>query len=404
SEENYVDEAQAEGEVISEESIEENQGLKEINDVKKDKEVETEVQSSKKTDVPTLEEILELGKNEYTASGKRKIYMEGYELYPESQEIKERLESTAKSLFELGKKQHRNENTLKVAISYYNDILTMPAISQGTIGLAERYRDVANKGIVYRSLEEILELGKNEYTASGKRKIYMEGYELYPESQEIKERLESTAKSLLALGRNHYEKGNFNSAINYYNDILTMPAISQETIGITEQYKNLADKEIVYRSLEEILELGKNEYTASGKRKIYMEGYELYPESEEIKERLENTAKALLNLGKNHHSKGNFNSAINYYNDILTMPGVSQGTIGITEKYRGLANEGTILKTLEEILELGKNEYTASGKRKIYMEGYELYPESPEIKERLENTAKGLLNLGRTYHSKGNFN
>ncbi|NBI08403.1 tetratricopeptide repeat protein, partial [Senegalia massiliensis] len=265
---------------------------------------------------------------------------------------------TAKGLLNLGKNHHSKGN-FNSAINYYNDILTMPGVSQGTIGLVEKYKGLANEGTILKTLEEILELGKNEYTASGKRKIYMEGYELYPESEEIKERLENAAKGLLNLGKNHHSKGNFNSAINYYDDILTMPEISQGTIGLAERYRDVANKEIVYRSLEEILELGKNEYTASGKRKIYMEGYELYPESEEIKERLENTAKGLLNLGRTYHSKGNFNSAINYYNNILTMPGVSQETIGLAEKYKGLANEGTILKTLEEILELGKNEYTA---------------------------------------------
>ncbi|NBI07031.1 N-acetylmuramoyl-L-alanine amidase, partial [Senegalia massiliensis] len=158
---------------------------------------------------------------------------------------------------------------------------------------------------------------------SGKRKIYMEGYELYPESEEIKERLENTANGLLNLGKNHHSKGNFNSAINYYNDILTMPEISNNITFLVKTYLDLAQENSLFNTEKEILELGKNEYTASGKRKIYIVGYDLYPESQEIKERLEYTAKGLLNLGKNHHLKGNFNSAINYYNDILTMPGIS---------------------------------------------------------------------------------
>ncbi|NBI08135.1 N-acetylglucosaminidase, partial [Senegalia massiliensis] len=117
-----------------------------------------------------------------------------------------------------------------------------------TIGFAEIYRSVANKGIVYRSLEEILELGKNEYTASGKRKIYMEGYELYPESPEIKERLENTAKGLLNLGKNHHSKGNFNSAINYYNDILTMPSLSNQIKTEVNLLLSLSQRNIVVNS------------------------------------------------------------------------------------------------------------------------------------------------------------
>ncbi|MGO1371973.1 MAG: N-acetylglucosaminidase [Senegalia sp. (in: firmicutes)] len=147
----------------------------------------------------------------------------------------------------------------------------------------------------------------------------MEGYELYPGDKQITRKLEYVANSLLKIGKGHHGKSNFERAISYYNDILNLPEISQSIIKEVEKYKNVANKKIRYRTLEEILELGSKEYTASGKKEIYMEGYELYPGDEQIKKRLVDTALGLLKLGRNYHSSGNFNIAISYYNDILNI-------------------------------------------------------------------------------------
>ncbi|MGO1371972.1 MAG: hypothetical protein ACTHVE_08975 [Senegalia sp. (in: firmicutes)] len=294
------------------------------------------------SDIPTLEEILELGAKEYKASAKRKIYMEGYELYPESKELKNELTNTANSLFFLGNKYHKAEDTLNIAISYYDDILEMPSLSNQLIVKVEKYKKLANEGILYRTVEEIIELGNKEDIAVGKRKIYIEGYKLYPNNEIIKKELANTGVLLLQLGINKYELGDFKLAINYFNDILSMPEVSKQTIEDVKKYKNLATKEIKFRTVEEILELGSKEYTASGKREIYIEGYELYPGNAQIKEKLEYVSNAILQLGRNNHYKGKFNHAISYYNKAIETPEVQQKTAILAKKYKDIANKNTM--------------------------------------------------------------
>ena len=197
--------------------------------------------------------------------------------------------------------------------------------------------------------EELYHKAKDSLYASEKFSLYIKGYELYPDDNRFKEGIASSALNMLDLGKRNHNQGNFNSALEYYNTILRAPAVPQETINMVTQYQKMArDKETLLTE-NELYNRAKNSLYASEKFSLYIKGYQLYPKDNRFKEGIASSALNMLSLAQRHHSQGNFNSAIEYYNTILGAPEVPSKTVGEATVGLGLAKR--------EIVYNGENVY-----------------------------------------------
>ncbi|MCR1900319.1 N-acetylglucosaminidase, partial [Irregularibacter muris] len=86
----------------------------------------------------------------------------------------------------------------------------------------------------------------NSPYASEKFNLYIKGYELYPNDSRFKEGVASSAVNILNLARKYHGQGNFDTAINYYNRILTAPTVPYKIIGEANMGIGLANKKILY--------------------------------------------------------------------------------------------------------------------------------------------------------------
>ncbi|MCR1900313.1 tetratricopeptide repeat protein, partial [Irregularibacter muris] len=313
------------------------------------------------------------------ASEKFNLYIQGYELYPNDNRFKEGISSSAINMLNLGKNYHKQGN-FDTAIGYYNAILNAPAVPKETIDMVNRYQELAKSKEILLTENELYNKANNSPYASEKFNLYIKGYELYPNDSRFKEGVASSAVSILNLGKKYHNQGNFDAAVNYYDRIIDVDSVPKEIRETAQKNKALAQADKMYTQAQ-------NSPYASEKFNLYIQGYELYPNDNRFKEGISSSAINMLNLGKNYHKQGNFDTAIGYYNAILNAPAVPKETIDMVNRYQELAKSKEILLTENELYNKANNSPYASEKFNLYIKGYELYPNDSRFKEGVASSA-----------------
>ncbi|MED4019169.1 hypothetical protein, partial [Sutcliffiella cohnii] len=111
--------------------------------------------------------------------------------------------------------------------------------------------------------DSLYSIATKQTTVSAIFTSYVDAYEWYPEDTRFQKGLQSSAQNLYNWAARQHDSGNFSTAINRYETILSVAGINQTLIGSVES--RLSDAKVGKRSANIILELAVNESSASRK-------------------------------------------------------------------------------------------------------------------------------------------
>ncbi|WP_143020649.1 N-acetylglucosaminidase [Marinilactibacillus psychrotolerans] len=126
-----------------------------------------------------------------------------------------------------------------------------------------------------------------------------------------------------------------------------------------------------------------------------------YPNDSRLKEVFIKIEKRILDLAQSYHRKGNYNSALTLYKQLKNESMISGETKNLIEEYLNLINKSKKLPYLSTLYSDTINASTASEAWGSAMNFKKYYPNDELLIQAIEDAAKRILNLGQSYHRKG---
>ncbi|MDG5786697.1 glucosaminidase domain-containing protein [Evansella sp. AB-P1] len=352
--------------------------------------------SSSNSEVRDADSWIQYAASLNTASKRLEEYIKGYDVYPNDERFKSGINQSANSLLHWAIGQH-DEGNFETAIERYETILSAPALTQSIKQKAESRLVEAKQG--KRPADILYTLARNGSTASERLALYSEGYRFYPNDSRFESGINSSANSLLSWAKGQHDAGNFETAIERYETILSAPTLSQ---GITQETESkLSAAKQGKRSANVLYAQAKNGSTASERLALYSEGYRFYPNDSRFESGINSSANSLLSWAKGQHDAGNFETAIERYETILSAPALIQSTKQETESRLADAKQGK--RPANVLYNLARNGSTASERLTLYSEGNKFYPNDSRFTTGLNNSAQSLLNWATKRHDEGEY-
>lgn len=254
------------------------------------------------------------------ASSRWHAAIEGYSLFPDENRFHTALRFLAERMMILGKEQHENGN-FSSAVTYYSRIVNGPTnlFDNQLVNQASAYLELAqgnNRLVTKASLLRQSTSGG----ASARWHAAVEGYNLFPEEIEFQNQLKFLASRMLTLGTDEHRQNNFDNALIYYRRITSGPThlFDSSVVTSAHAYRNQAEARNSLVTRESVIQSATTG-GASARFGAALEGYKWFNNDSEIIELLRTNANRMLNLGEGHHSKGEFDSALVYYNRLAQL-------------------------------------------------------------------------------------
>ncbi|WP_196493702.1 SH3 domain-containing protein [Ornithinibacillus caprae] len=247
--------------------------------------------------------------------------------------------------------------------------------------------------------DEWYEEGMNDPSATKRVEIFEEAYSYYPENEKIISGLNESVRNLLNWASGKHNSGDFDTAIDRYNYIITVEGISSTYSDEASWKKEYAINKTNYPTADQLYDEAMSESTASGRFDAFIESYTYYPNNKRILEGLRSSAELLYNWAIKQHGLRKFDTAIDRYERLLTSDAL---TSSFLSKVESRLNEALQEKRPPEIIyEEAKNEYSASRKLELYIEGYDSYPDNTDFINGVNDSGKLLLSWARGQHQSG---
>lgn len=255
----------------------------------------------------------------------------------------------------------------------------------------------------------------SQKTASKRFEIFLEAINLFPNNEVIIKGLESSAKNLLNWASNQHLKGNFVTAIDRYNKIITIKGdnfvtdnngngVNSEIIEEAIWKKSYAENRKIFPNADELYKSAMSIQTASGRFDAFIKAYnEVVPKNDRLKKGIEESAQQLFNYAKKQHQNGNFSTAIDRYKTILDEPLVPQEIKETVRIYLEFAKNSKKIPSANNLYNQAVKENRASYKLDLFIEGYELYPNDSRFVKGIRDSAESLLKWAINKHHAGEF-
>ncbi|UJW59224.1 S8 family peptidase [Bacillus sp. A116_S68] len=237
--------------------------------------------------------------------------------------------------------------------------------------------------------------------ATSRLNEYLEAYEWYPNDKRFEEGIRKTSELLFNWAKQQHNNGNFNTAINRYERLLTISVLTDEFKQEVEEW--LIKAQSGKREADVIYNLAKTESRASHKLQLYKEGYEFYPNDPRFEEGLNKSVESLLVWARGQHYKKNYNTAIDRYNRILEVTILNETMRSSVEKHLNYAQEKKVLPVTEQLLATAESQFQVSKIFESYLEGYRWFPDDKRFEEGLKRSTQMLFNWAKQQHNNGNF-
>lgn len=254
------------------------------------------------------------------ASSQWHASLNGYMYYPSEQLFKDQLKSLSNRMLSFGMQSHENRN-FSAALVYYKRLSEGPAVlfSQELIKEAETYIKQASNNQRLISKNMLLTDARTG-RASSRWHAAIEGQSLFPEVQAFSDEISYLSKRMIDLGMQAHRNNNFSAASVYYSRIINGPSdiISTDFKKEIAVYNNQAENEEKLITKDTVL----NESSTGGASSRFNSaklGYELFNGITSFEDVLRDNANRLIDLGVNHHDKGEFNNALIYYNKLADL-------------------------------------------------------------------------------------
>ncbi|WP_169835642.1 N-acetylglucosaminidase [Novibacillus thermophilus] len=314
------------------------------------------------------------------SSDRLTLFIEGHSIYGGAKLIKEGINKSARSLLDWASEKHK-EGDYETAIDRYNLILSAPALDSKI----KQETESKHKSALHS-------LAHNQPYSSDRLSKFIEGYKLYPNDSRFIEGINKSARSLLNWASEKHQEGDYETAIDRYNLILSAPALDSKIKQETESKHKSA-----------LHSLAHNQPYSSDRLSKFIEGYKLYPNDSRFIEGINKSARSLLNWASEKHQEGDYETAIDRYNLILSAPALDSKIKRETEIKLKYAEEGKDIPTANSLYNRAQNKPYSSDRLSIFIEGYVLYPNDSRFIEGINKSARSLLNWASEKHQEGDY-
>ncbi|MCZ0703682.1 mannosyl-glycoprotein endo-beta-N-acetylglucosaminidase [Natronobacillus azotifigens] len=224
---------------------------------------------------------------------------------------------------------------------------------------------------------------------------FVEGVSRFPNDERFVNGINSSASSLLSWAKSQHEAGNFSTAINRYELILSAPELEQLLRDETEVRLNYAQRRERTPSAESFYESARQTHNSSDKLIILYEGHLLHPNSNKIESYINDSAKSLLNWVKGEHQGGNFDVALERYELILSSPILDDRIRLETKKRLKLAETKKVIPSANTLYNQATKPSNSSDRLALFAQAYALYPSNKDLQTGINESAKSLFDWAR---------
>ncbi|OJF91859.1 SH3 domain-containing protein [Alkalibacterium sp. 20] len=323
------------------------------------------------------------------------LALDGYAAYPDDARFKEAIELAAVRNY-IWAETLEGRGSYDSALFYYNRILRAPWLSSETEAYVLNAKTRAQHGESEADREAMYQASVNGANGSEAWSLALDGYAAYPDDARFKEAIELAAVRNYTWAETLEGRGSYDSALFYYNRILRAPWLSSETEAYVLNAKTRAQHGESEADREAMYQASVNGANGSEAWSLALDGYAAYPDDARFKEAIELAAERNCSWAETLESRGSYDSALFYYNRVLSAPWLSSKT----EAY---VNEA--VDRVNRIVEIGLLYYRAenaadtTSKLNIVMEGLAEYSEDQAFKDMVAETAEDLLNEAVTDHT-----
>lgn len=339
---------------------------------------------------------------ETSATRKLTLFIEGYEFYPNDVRFIDGMKSSAQGLYSWTTNQH-NIGNIDVAVGRYEFILSTPILSDDVKNKTTIQLKFARDNVKIPTPEEFNTLSLKESTISARLAILLDGYTLYGNNSTIIEGINTTARDLLVWATRQHENGEYEVARSRYETIMNTPGVSTQIIEEVSLKYSYAINNKKLPSADELYLFASQQTSATQMLLANLEGYTLYPQDTRFIEGLKSSGDALLRWATTQHGNGNFSTARDRYQRILSTPEVTLETKREAEIKLKYATQNQHIPTANQLHNLANGNTTLSGQLNLYIEGVILYPDDQRFQIGVNSSAMGLLDWSRAQHERRNF-
>jgi murein tripeptide amidase MpaA len=356
-----------------------------------------------KKNLLTPNQFYDVATNTVKASEMLELFITGYRLYEGDTRFVDGINKSADTLLNWATRQHQ-KGQIETAQLRYNLILSAPNLKKSIKSKTERRLEYSKNGKTLPKIEEIKKKAESTYKASDILSIYLEGYYLYPESKILKDGLNKSAQLLLNWATNQHQKGQIETAQLRYDLILTVPTLDNNIKHAVEKRLEYSHNGQILPTESDFIKRAKESDKVSEIFSIYIEGYEIFFDSKDLKNGINYSAKNLLDWATNKHQAGYIEIAQSRYEHVLSAPSLSSTLKKEAEIKLNYSKAGQKLPSIQNILNRVKKNNKVSGKFDILMEGLYIYPRNKIIQNEINRSAQKLLDWTSKQHQKGNYN
>uniref|UniRef100_UPI0018E56E40 hypothetical protein n=1 Tax=Paraliobacillus zengyii TaxID=2213194 RepID=UPI0018E56E40 len=345
----------------------------------------------------SADDLIIQAQSEVTASGKLALYSEGYQKYPDDIRFKEGIQQSAQSLLDWAKKK-QNSGDFISAIDRYQYILSISGLNETLQNQTEKYLKSAEEENKIPLADSLFEQAINGTTVSGIFHTFVEGYNWYPTDTRFTDGIQSSGQALFDWATRQHDNERYETAIDRYEVLLEVAVLNDSLRAKVEQ--RLVDAQNGKRSADILYEEARTERTASGKVALYIKGYEAYPDDNRFKDGIQTSVESLLNWARGKQNSGDFATAIDRYQYILSAPGLNSSLQDQTQKYLTNAEEEKAIPLADDLYLKATKGTTVSGIFLTYVEGNDWYPNDTRFTNGIQSSGQALFDWATRQHDK----
>lgn len=336
-----------------------------------------------------------------TATNAWTAAMEFKGLYPTDSQLTEAVNSAGQRILAMGRSSQRS-NRFELAKHYYTLLLEEELINQGILDDAlVGYSEVNSE--LNTSETDLFYETINASSATEAWNNLGRLIARFPNHSRMSEAVEHASARIYAMGRSNHLAGRQGTAELYYSWLIQESRVNQNLKTLASAHLAQLDNGWEFRTAEDYFKDSTAASTASEAWAIATEGIALFPNDLEVQAGLNSAADRIYSLGKSNHRRGNFNTSLIYYNQIISQDGVLPGVKAEAQVFSRQAEDRKDLTTANQFFNQSISAGTASQAWNIANEGLSYYPNHSKITEALHSAADRVLALGENNHKRGRF-
>ena len=346
--------------------------------------------------------IYQQAREERTASGKVALYSEGNVSYPEDTRFLQGLNTSTVALYEWAAGKHASRN-YEQATDRYNYLLEIPNLGSELSDKISIHIRYSSNDRNIPTVNGFIEEAKQLSTLSSRLDLLVDGYTIYEGNHSLKTSINETSTSLLTSASGKHQAGDYTTAENHYENILSTPGITEEVALEAEVKLSYAKNNNKYPSADELYEKAKAQTSASRILETYVDGYTLYPLDSRFVNGVNEGAELLLNWATKQHQNSRYDIAVDRYDRIIQATGVETALTKEAKLKRKYAAQGAPIPSADRLYNLAVNNTSASGKFDLFEEGHLLYPEDQRFVTKFNSSALNLFIWSVNQHENRRF-